>query len=271
MTDQGPASLRGRTIGLIGAGAIGGAVIERLRALGVAGEAIVACEIREERRRDLAARHGARTTATASDAAASDLVVLAMPPAAAPEVLDAIRDVVRDRRVVVSFLGGVPLAFVEARLAAGAPVVRVNPNSPSLVGAGFNPVAYGRHATGPARALAEAFLGLLGAGPEVADADMNAYTALSAVGPTYFLPVFDALLAVAREAGLDGRAAVEAAVATARGTADLVAERPEAPAQLKLLTGLRPLEHDAVAELVRAAAGAALRRMDDVQRGFTAK
>lgn len=270
MSDRhGVKRLDGRSLGLIGAGAIGGAVIDRWLAVGMMPAAIVACETREERRRELADRHGIRTTAVPTEAATADLVVLAVPPGAMAGVLDAVRDVITGGRVVVSFAGAVPLAYIEGRLAPGTPVVRVNPNSPSLVGEGFNPVTYGRHATGAARDLADAFLALLGESPVITDAQMNAYTAITAVGPTYFLPVFDALIAIAMEAGLDRRAAVEAAVATARGTADLVARRPEAPAQLKLITGLRPLKDEAVADLVREAARAALARMDDVQRGFS--
>lgn len=261
--------LEGRRIGVIGAGAIGGAVIGRLLAVGVPRDAIVACETREERRGEIAARHGVRATATAAEAAAADLVVLAVPPGAMRAVLDAIRGATGPATVVVSFAGGVPLAFVEAHAAPETPIVRVNPNSPSLVGAGFNPVTYGRHARGAARALADAFLDVLGTRPEIADERMNAYTALTAVGPTYFLPVFDALIAVAREAGLDPRAAVEAAVATARGTADLVERGTVPPTELKLITGLRPLKDEAVSDLVREAARAALARMVDVERGFT--
>jgi pyrroline-5-carboxylate reductase len=269
MADRdGCGALEGRRVGLIGAGAIGGAVIERLLAVGVEPAAIIACETREERRQEVAGRHAVRVTASPTDAGAADLVVLAMPPAAMAAVLDAIRGVVTGGRVVVSFAGGVPLAYIEGRLAPETPVIRVNPNSPSLVGAGFNPVSYGRHAIGAARRLADAFLAVLGESPAIADDRMNAYTALTAVGPTYFLPVFDALIALAMEVGLDRRTAVEAAVATARGTADLVAQRPEAPAQLKLITGLRPLEDAVVADLVRDAARAALARMEDVQRGF---
>jgi pyrroline-5-carboxylate reductase len=254
---------------LIGAGAIGGAVIDRLIAVGIAPSAIVACETRAERRQELTTRYAVRTSATPDDAAAADLVVLAMPPGAITAVLDAVRGGGGGGRVVVSFAGGVPLPYIEARLAPGTAVVRVNPNSPSLVGAGFNPVTYGRHATGAARALADAFLAVLGRSPEIADDRMNAYTALTAVGPTYFLPVFDALITVALEAGLDRRAAMEAAVATARATADLVEGRAESPGELKLITGLRPLQDEAVAELVREAARAALARMVNVERGLT--
>jgi len=261
-------ALAERRIGLIGAGAIGGAVVDRLIAVDVRPDAILACEPRDERRQELAGRYAIRTTAAPADAAAADLVVLAMPPGAMAAVLDAIRPVVARGQVVVSFVGGVPVAYIEKRLAPGTAVVRVNPNSPSLVGEGFNPVTYGRHATGVARDLADAFVGMLGRGPEIADDQMNAYTALTAVGPTYFLPVFDALIAVAVEAGLDRRAAVEAVAATARGTAELVARRAAPPSELKLITGLRPLKDDAVAELVRDAARAALARMVEVERGF---
>jgi pyrroline-5-carboxylate reductase len=256
---------------LIGAGAIGGAVIDRLIAVGIDPGAIVACEPREERRQELGGRYAVRASATPGDAAAAELVILAMPPGAIAAVLDAIRAGIGSGQVVVSFVGGAPLAYLEARLSPGTPVVRVNPNSPSLVGEGFNPVTYGRHATGAARALVDAFLAVLGKSPEIADDRMNAYTALTAVGPTYFLPLFDALITVALEAGLDRGAAVEAAVATARGTAALVERRAVPPGELKLITGLRPLKDEAVAELVREAARAALARMMDVERGFTDK
>lgn len=262
-------SLGGKRIGVIGAGAIGGAVIDRLLDGGFAtAGAIAACETREERRREVVARYGVTVTADPLETGRADVVVLAVPPAAMAAVLEAIRPGLSASQVVVSFAGGVPLAWLEARVPPGTPVVRVNPNSPSIVGAGYNPVTYGRHATGAARELAKAFLAALGASPTIADASMNLYTALSAVGPTYFLPVLDALIAAGMAAGLDRATAVEAATATARGTIEMVARRPESPEQLKLLTGLRPLPDGEVRERVAAAIQAALARMNEVERGF---
>jgi pyrroline-5-carboxylate reductase len=255
------------SIGIIGAGAIGGAVIDRLIAGRLARE-VVACETREERRRELADRYGIRVDPDPGQAARADVVVIAVPPGAVTPLLAATGGALAPAAVVVSFAAAVPLAHLEACLPAGTPVVRVNPNSPSIIGAGVNPVTYGRQATGPARARAEALLAALGHGPEVPDTQMNLYTALTAVGPTYFLPVLDAMIAAGLAGGLDREAAVEAAVATARATAAMVQGRRETPEQLRLLTGLRPLDDQAVRTLVADAIRAALSRMDEVQRGI---
>jgi pyrroline-5-carboxylate reductase len=87
------------------------------------------------------------------------------------------------------------------------------PNSASIVGAGYNPVVYSSRISSAARELADRFLGLLGDSPVVLDSDMNLYTAITAVGPTYFLPIFDAVISAGIAGGLSQIAAVE----TARG------------------------------------------------------
>lgn len=264
--------LHGKRIAVIGAGAIGGVVIDRLLASGASrADAIVACETRAERRQEIAARYGVTVHDGAAPAATADLIVLAVPPLVVAEVLGQLRPGLAGGRVLVSFAGGVPLAALEQRVPAGVAVVRVNPNSPSVVGEGFNPVTYGQHATGPGRALADAFLDALGRHPEVDDRWMNAYTALTAVGPTFFLPVLDAMIAAGVEAGLSREAAVAAAAATARGTAAMVARRPETPEQLKLFTGLRPLDDQAARRLTAEAIQVALTRMADVEQKVTAQ
>lgn len=260
-------SMRGVRIGLVGAGAIGGVVIERLvSAAGARAQDIVACEAKEARRAEIGQRFGVRTTADPTEAFAGELIILAVPPPEVSKLLDAVRDRLPHNPVIVSFAAAIPIASLESMLPAGALVARVNPNSPSLVGAGFNPVTYGSRVTAQARALIERLLAALGATVEIDDGQMNLYTALTAVGPTYFLPVLDAMIAAGMEAGLSREAAVAAATATAHGTAALAAERPENPEQLKLLTGLRPLKDAEVRELVKQAIAEGTTRMTALQQ-----
>jgi len=259
--------MHGTRVGIIGAGAIGGAIIDRLlNGAGTRSQDVIACETKDARRDEIAKRFGVRTTSEAVDAVEADLVVLAVPPLEMSKVIAAIREHVGHRPVMVTFAAAFPLALLESSLPSGTPIVRVNPNSPSLVGAGFNPVVYGTHFTRDARVLAERFLGALGTSVEVDDATMNQYTALTAVGPTYFLPVFDAMVAAGTASGLSREATIAAVTATARGTAEMVAQRAEAPDQLKLYTGLRPLKDVEVRDLVAQALAEALSRMTTLQQ-----
>ena len=261
------ASLSGVRIGIIGAGAIGGALIDRLVNSGSVGaDHIVACEPKDVRREEVGKRFGVHVTADPVEAASCDVVVLAAPPLEIRKILQAIGERLDHRSVVISFAGAIPLAVLESVLPSATAVVRVNPSSPSVVGAGYNPVAYGAKAVGAARELADRFLVLLGDSPTVRDSEMNLYTALTAVGPTYFLPVFEAMIAAGVAGGLSREAAVTAAVETARGSAEMVAMRSEPVEQLKLFTGLRPLQDAAVRDLVSKAISDALTRMEAVQQ-----
>jgi pyrroline-5-carboxylate reductase len=260
-------NLAGLRIGIIGAGAIGGALIDRLLAgAGVRPEDIVACEPKESRRDEIAQRYRVHTTADSGLAAAAEVIVLAAPPLEIRKILQSIRGRLEHRPLVVSFAAAVPLSVIESALPPGTPAIRVNPNSPTVVGAGYNPVVYGSSVTGAARVKADDILRVLGMSPAVSDAQMNLYTALSAVGPTYFLPVFDAMITAGIEGGLSRETAVAATVETARGCAEMVSKRPESPEQLKLFTGLRPLQDAAVRELVSKAIAEAATRMEALQK-----
>jgi pyrroline-5-carboxylate reductase len=261
------ADLSGIRIGVIGAGALGGALIDRLLAAGgVRPDDIVACESREARRQEIAARFRVRVSANPEDAAACAIIALTAPPLEIAKILKVIAPRLEHRPLVISCAGAIPLELLEAALPAGIPLMRVNPNSPLLVGAGYNPIVHSARMTGQDRELASGFLALLGDSPLVPDAEMNLYTALTAVGPTYFLPVFDAMIQAGIDGGLSREAAVAAAVATARGTAEMIARRAEGAEPLKLYTGLRPLDHAAMRDFVAKAIAEALARMEAVQR-----
>jgi pyrroline-5-carboxylate reductase len=260
-------SMRGVRVGVIGAGAIGGVVIDRLlNGAESRAEDLIVCETRDTRREEVAQRFHVKTTTDLAEAAATELIVLAIPPLEVAKVLSAIRERLGHRPAIVSFAAAVPLDALEAALPAATPIVRVNPNSPSVVGEGFNPVTYGSSVTGSARSLVDRFLMALGVSVEIRDQAMNLYTALTAVGPTYFLPVLDAMISAGMEGGLTREAAVAAATATARGTAMMTAQRAESPDQLKLFTGLRPLRDAEVRDLVKQAIADATSRMNALQQ-----
>jgi len=78
-------------IGIIGAGAIGGAVIESLAERCFAKNNLIACEPKDARRDEIQQRFGVAVTQDATQAAAAAIVLLAVPPLEMKKVLRAIR------------------------------------------------------------------------------------------------------------------------------------------------------------------------------------
>lgn len=261
--------LRAVKVGILGTGAIGGVFIERLLALGLAPEQITASETRSERRQDVEGRYRINASLTAVEVAqVADILILAIPPAAGAELLAEIAPHMGANDLVVSLMAGISLPYLQHRL-PDTNVVRVMPNSPSLIGQGINPVAYGERISPQARQLTDEFLKAMGETLSVQDDQMNLMTALTAVGPTYVLPVLDAMITAGLAQGLDRPTAVRLAVATVVGTARTLEETGLEAEQVKLFTGLRPLKDAEVRTLVTEAIQDALQRMDGLTTKFT--
>jgi pyrroline-5-carboxylate reductase len=141
-------------------------------------------------------------------------------------------------------------------LGADRQIARVIPNAPSLVGAGFNPVALGDGATSETRDLVLGMLAPLGQAPEVADDDLEAYAILTAMGPTYLWAQLYALTEVAVQAGLTPAAVATGLRAMVDGALATMADAGLTPEQTQDLIPSKPLAEPVAA--MSAAYGAVL-------------
>jgi pyrroline-5-carboxylate reductase len=137
----------------------------------------------------------------------------------------------------------------------------VIPNTPSLVGAGMNPHCLGRSVPAGDLPFVDALLAVFGDTIRLDESLMEAATALTAVGPTYFYPVLEALRDAAVQAGLPRPVAERAAAATASGAARLIAETGRAPEDLKQMIGTRTLAEPEAKALFSAAYQTALEKL----------
>jgi pyrroline-5-carboxylate reductase len=252
-------------IAFLGAGSIAEAWIERLIASkSVDPQQVLATDIRSEPLEKLAQHWGIRTSFTNADGAIfGDLLVLAVPPPATLPVLREAASAEREGQVVVSLAAAVPITALE-QAAANRPVVRVMPNTPALVGAAMNLVVFGRAVTAAERARVTPLLDLLGSWHEVSDEEMDLWCALCAVGPTYILPVIDALASAAAARGLPAGQALEAAAQMVAGTARMVQHAGRTPEQLKQMIGLRTLKEDDARKLFTDAYDDAVQKLQAV-------
>jgi pyrroline-5-carboxylate reductase len=254
-------------LAVIGSGIMGGIWIERLlNAKAIAHNDIMACDPDEQRLNALHERFSVAVSKHNPEGAAfGEVVLLAPPPAAMAVVLDEIAPVLSPNKTVVSLAAGVSIAAMERRLPANVPVVRVMPNTPSLVGAGINAVAYGSRADSRVREQIDNLLRHLGDSFEITDEQMNTACALCAVGPTYLFPIMEALIEAASTNGLPSELAQGAVASLFAGTGLLMKQTAQPPSALKDMISLRTIDEEAAHQLLKAAFQSALQKLNALE------
>jgi pyrroline-5-carboxylate reductase len=142
------------------------------------------------------------TTADVAAAAAQDVVFLAVHPPALPDAVRSIAGLLRPTSILVSLAPKFTLATLTSLLGGFDRIARSNPNAPSIVGAGLNPVVFGPALSADDRAMIGSLLAPLGDFPEVAEEKIEAYAVFTAMGPTYLWFQLQALRELAVSFGL---------------------------------------------------------------------
>jgi pyrroline-5-carboxylate reductase len=154
---------------------------------------------------------GIATTSDNGAAASCERVFLALHPPAVKAALPELAGALGADAVVVSLAPVLTFEKLSTLLGGFDRLARVIPNAPSVVRAGYNPVAFGAGLPAEARAEIETLLDGLGAHPVVPEETLEAYAILAAMGPTYFWFQWQALRELAGSFGL-GAAEADAAL-----------------------------------------------------------
>ncbi len=254
-------------VAVLGGGVMGEALVVAIVRGGVPAAAVVVAEKSRARAEALAASHAVRTTSSLTEAVrGADVVLVALKPNDVAAALAEVTPVLSGGVLVVSVAAGLPLAFYEKRLPLGTPVVRVMPNTPAVIGSGASGMSAGRSAGPGHLALARRLLEATGVLIEVPEAHLDAVTAVSGSGPAYVFYLVDALAEAGVLLGLPRPQALELAIATFRGSAELLARTGDHPVVLRervsspggtTVAGLEQLDAHGARAAVLAAARAA--------------
>jgi pyrroline-5-carboxylate reductase len=243
------------TIAFIGAGRISEAWIERLISSGnLSADQIMACDPSNDRVDQLRSRYPGLNTSTSNPDGArfGSIVVIATPP---PEVIPAlaqVRPMLRAEATVISLAAGIPMDTL-VKAAPDITVLRVMPNTPSMVGEGMNLVCYAPGTADDVRKRVQSLLANFGNSLEIDERDMEAYGALCSVGPTFLFPIVQSLIDSAVEAGLSESLARMAAAQVFVGTGRLVASSERTVAELNSMIGLHTLPEPQAMQLMATA------------------
>jgi pyrroline-5-carboxylate reductase len=273
--------MKTQTLGFLGAGNMAAALIKGLLHAGVSPDRIVASDVKAERLDQLAAAHGIRTTRdNLALVRECSVVVLSVKPQVIDKVLTEIGGEVRTEQLIVSIAAGVPIEALEARLPAGARVVRSMPNTPATVQAGATAIAGGAHAREDDLRIARELFEAVGRVVVLDESLLDAVTGLSGSGPAYVMLIIEALADGGVKVGLHRDTALVLAAQTVFGSARLLLETGEHPGRLKdmvtspggtAIAGLHTLESGALRRTLIDAVEVATKRSVELGEIMTAR
>ncbi len=120
------------------------------------------------------------------DAAAADIVFLALHPPAIVSAANEIKMVLKSEAILVSLAPKVTMARLKDMLDGFDRLVRMIPNACSIVNSGYNPICFSSAISESEKQELINWLSGLGECPEVAEEKLEAYAMLTGMGPTYF-------------------------------------------------------------------------------------
>lgn len=204
-------------------------------------------------------------TSNAEAAAPADVVVLCVKPADVETALAQAGGAL-EGKLLVSIVAGMRIDSLKA-LVPGARVIRAMPNTAAMVGRAATAYACDDSVMPTDKPVAEAVFSSIGEVYPVQEKMLNAVTGLSGSGPAYIYLVIEALSDGGVACGLPRKLALDLAVQTVIGAAEMVCATSEHPAVLRemvtspagtTMAGLRELEsrgvRSAFIEAVEAAA-----------------
>ena len=167
--------------------------------------------------------------------AAPSVVILAIKPQLAVDVLPPIALLAAPETLVVSLMAGVSINTMSDLLGGEAAFVRTMPNTPAAIGEGMTALYASSGTQGSQKAAAEALLGAVGQTVWLdSEKALDAVTAISGSGPAYLFHMVEALAAAAVNLGLPQDVAARLAMQTVIGSATMLREDDADPRQLRV-------------------------------------
>ena len=221
-----------KTVVLVGAGKMGGAMLQGWIRMGLDPGRITVLE--PDPGPEIVALASRGLTLNPARAEPATLIVLAVKPQAADQVVPGLVPWVGPDTLVASIMAGRTLRGIERVLPQATAVVRAMPNLPAAIGRGITVAVPNAAVTPSQRALIDRLLSAIGAVEWVAaEALLDAVTAVSGSGPAYVFLLAELLARAGTAAGLPKDLATRLARATIAGSGELLGQSPLAPETLR--------------------------------------
>lgn len=226
------------SIAIIGAGAMGGAILAGLVKPDVEVTGGIRVTNRTAAKADAIQHAGVESLALERDPDANrtavrgaKVVLIGVKPAMVPDTLAGIADALEPDAVVISLAAGVTLDMMEALVPN--PVLRSMPNTPAVVGRAVTGLAGGARATAADLALGRSLFETVGTVIEVREDQIDPLGTISGSGPAWVYYFIEQLTETAMRMGFTASQAKTMVEETWLGSMEYLAVSGKAPEELR--------------------------------------
>ncbi len=216
-------------IGFIGAGNMATAIVGGLLSSDFCRSDIYVYDILAERLK-LFGDKGLTVSDSALELAKNtDIIVLAVKPQQYSQVLSEIAPVASTEKTYVSIAAGITIDFVRSKLGVEAPVVRVMPNTPLLLGMGATAISPSDNVGDKERELVKGMFESSGVVEVLPERLMNSVISVNGSSPAYVYLFAKAVCDSAEAQGIDRKIAMKLFAAVLKGSAEMLISSGDDP------------------------------------------
>lgn len=225
----------GIKLGFIGAGNMGSAMMKGILSSGLikAGD-IYMSDVNRRKLEALKEENGVNIVSCNRELVEkSDVIILAVKPNMAKEVLEPLKELIDDKKLLITIILGLPIKFYRRILGDGLKIIRTMPNTPALIGEGMILMSYDSAVGEEDIKTAKMLLESLGKVEVLDEKLMSEVTAVTGSSPAYVYMFIEAMADAAVRSGIPRNLAYELAAQAVAGSAKMVLRTGKHPSILK--------------------------------------
>lgn len=162
-----------------------------------------------------------------------DILIIATKPKDIEDVLDFLKAKLKPHVLILSAVAGVTTSFLENNLPIGQQVIRMMPNTSSLISESATAMSPGKNTGEQAILKGKELLSKMGSVYLIEEDKMDIFTGIAGSGPAYFYYLMEQIEKAGKEGGLDSQTVREVSAQTLLGAAKMVLRQIESPAKLR--------------------------------------
>ncbi|WP_196001804.1 pyrroline-5-carboxylate reductase [Clostridium sp. 1001271B_151109_B4] len=224
-----------RKIGFIGCGNMGKAMLGSLvKADNIINDNIIVSTKSKASAEKINQEYGVKSTTDNKEVASEvDVLFLAVKPYFFKEVIEEIKDLIKDEVIIISIAAGVTINQIEEWFGKEIKIVRTMPNTPALVGEGMSAICPNLNITENELNYVGSLYNLFGKYEVLEEKDFHAFIALCGSSPAYVFMFIEAMADAGVKLGLPRTKAYKLAEQAILGSAKLALETGKHPGVLK--------------------------------------